>query len=393
MLRGRGARLGRRKKAGQLNPDGTPVRSAEVPEHLRYVIDAAKIEVLREQFETFDSDGSGLISHDELMDFLRCLGHNPVERQLKELVAEFDKDGNGDLSFGEFVALWHGYLVEADMERNLIQKAFEFFDADGDEGIDTAEFQEAMTTLGDPLTQAECDAFFALMDIDANGVIDFTEFSKFVVSEGAFNEISPAPHRHGASDSAPLPLKTAAPTALVQLGKAAQGCDASKGASGPASPASSSRSSAIPAAGEGCAEPRHSRRDWCADAAEQSEAEQPRWGGAGLSRPSEEARGSLASSRTSSRGGGETSGWGVRARCMTAPDEPGRGTHGAGSHEPRRSCSDSTTATPAPAPSPAPAPAASAGWVAEGDLRDTLPAPDTPHVLEEREQQASGLRA
>merc|ERR1711963_1290291 len=41
-----------------------------------------------------------------------------------------------------------------------------------------------MTTLGDPLTLAECDQFFELVDKDNSGGIDFEEFVEFVCEEG-----------------------------------------------------------------------------------------------------------------------------------------------------------------------------------------------------------------
>lgn len=130
---------------------------------VQYVIDRGKIQVLKKHFEMFDEDQSGLISTAELADFMRSIGHNPVESRLLELVAEFDTDNNGDLSFGEFVQLWYSYLLDAEAEKIMIRKAFEFFDSDGSRSIDRMEFIEAMTTLGDPLTKEECNTFFSLV--------------------------------------------------------------------------------------------------------------------------------------------------------------------------------------------------------------------------------------
>mmetsp|Transcript_28653 Transcript_28653/g.80688 ORF Transcript_28653/g.80688 Transcript_28653/m.80688 type:complete len:371 (-) Transcript_28653:230-1342(-) len=173
-----------RRRNGDVDENGNKIRPKEVPEHLQYLIDSNKIQLLKRHFDIFDEDKSGLINHSELADFMRSIGHNPVEARLKELIAQFDTDNNGDLSFGEFVQLWYSYLAEAEAEKLMIKKAFEFFDADESNSIDRAEFTEAMTTLGDPLTKEECMTFFNLVDKDQDGEIDFTEFLEFVCDEG-----------------------------------------------------------------------------------------------------------------------------------------------------------------------------------------------------------------
>lgn len=201
MIRGRGGRVGwRRRTELEFDGDGKPKRSSEVPEHLTYLIDREKIDVLKRHFDMFDDDQSGLINHDELADFMRSIGHNPVESRLQELIEQFDKDKNGDLSFGEFVQLWYSYLSEAELEKLMIQKAFEFFDSDGSNSIDREEFLEAMTTLGDPLSTKECQEFFSLVDHDSNGVIDFVEFVQFVCNQGPVYNAEAGPEHWTAAE-------------------------------------------------------------------------------------------------------------------------------------------------------------------------------------------------
>ena len=41
----------------------------------------------------FDQDNSGTITFDELASVMRILGNNPTPQQLKNMMAELDKDG------------------------------------------------------------------------------------------------------------------------------------------------------------------------------------------------------------------------------------------------------------------------------------------------------------
>jgi Ca2+-binding EF-hand superfamily protein len=50
-------------------------------------------------------DGGGSIGAEELGQVMRTFGWSPTEEELKDLVNVIDQDGNGDISFNEFVWL------------------------------------------------------------------------------------------------------------------------------------------------------------------------------------------------------------------------------------------------------------------------------------------------
>jgi Ca2+-binding EF-hand superfamily protein len=56
-------------------------------------------------FKVFDTDGSGVITRDELRDKLTTLGEKLSEEEVEELLAEADTDNSGTISFEEFKAL------------------------------------------------------------------------------------------------------------------------------------------------------------------------------------------------------------------------------------------------------------------------------------------------
>ena len=64
-----------------------------------------QLEELREAFLTFDQDQNGFITKEELIDTLLQLG-DPIDQEvLDAMVAEADKDGDGEIDYGEFIGL------------------------------------------------------------------------------------------------------------------------------------------------------------------------------------------------------------------------------------------------------------------------------------------------
>ena len=57
----------------------------------------------KEAFLIFDTDGSNAISTSELGQVMKSLGQNPTDAELRELINEYDADGNGTLDFAEFL--------------------------------------------------------------------------------------------------------------------------------------------------------------------------------------------------------------------------------------------------------------------------------------------------
>ena len=55
--------------------------------------------------EIASQDGSGAISHKELLGVMRAMGQNPTEDELLNMILEVDLDGNGTIEFPEFLEL------------------------------------------------------------------------------------------------------------------------------------------------------------------------------------------------------------------------------------------------------------------------------------------------
>lgn len=54
-------------------------------------------EEMRSAFKVFDKDNSGTISGDEIAHVMKSFGENLSEEELKIMMEEVDKDGNGTI--------------------------------------------------------------------------------------------------------------------------------------------------------------------------------------------------------------------------------------------------------------------------------------------------------
>ena len=78
----------------------------------------------------------------------------------QELVASIDEDGNGNLSFVEFVRLMEkDPHADGDLETE-IREAFRVFDTDGYGYIAADDLAEILTTMGDKLTLGQVYLYY-----------------------------------------------------------------------------------------------------------------------------------------------------------------------------------------------------------------------------------------
>jgi centrin-2/centrin-1 len=62
----------------------------------------------------FDTDGSGTIDIKELKVAMRALGFEPKKEEIKKMMQDVDKSGNGRIDFNEFLELMTEKMVCVD---------------------------------------------------------------------------------------------------------------------------------------------------------------------------------------------------------------------------------------------------------------------------------------
>ena len=91
------------------------------------------------------------------------------------MIDDVDENGDGTIDFDEFKVLMQMQMTETDQTENLTS-AFKVFDVDGSGSITKEELHKIMTTLGEPLTDAEVDEMMKGADKDGSGTIEYKEF-------------------------------------------------------------------------------------------------------------------------------------------------------------------------------------------------------------------------
>lgn len=88
---------------------------------------------LKQAFGAFDTDGSGTIAKDELQACLNKMGVHPTPAELDHLYQSMDKDGDGVITFQEFLTVMTDEFEEAELEHELeeMKQFFTMMDKDG----------------------------------------------------------------------------------------------------------------------------------------------------------------------------------------------------------------------------------------------------------------------
>ncbi|KAI7857375.1 calmodulin-like protein [Circinella umbellata] len=145
-------------------------------------LSSEQIAEYRESFALFDKDGNGTIDTKELGAVMQSLNLHPTENELQEMINDVDSDGNGTIDFDEFLSMLVRKQKEVDTQAE-IREAFAVFDRDGNGYITLPELRQVMTSFGERLTSQELDEMIRDADIDGDGMINYQEFSKMLMSK------------------------------------------------------------------------------------------------------------------------------------------------------------------------------------------------------------------
>ena len=147
-----------------------------------FSFDAGELKRLGKRFKKLDLDKSGALTIDELMK-LPNMNFNPL---VQRVIAIFDKDGNGEINFSEFIRGISALIMKGD-KKSKLRFAFQIYDMDNDGFISNGElFQVLKLMVGDNLRDTQLqqvvDKTILLSDLNGDGKISFDEFC-FVVEK------------------------------------------------------------------------------------------------------------------------------------------------------------------------------------------------------------------
>ena len=85
---------------------------------------------LKDAFELFDSEKTGLIDTHELKIAMRALGFNVKKKEVVEMVNRISRDDSGRIDLSDFLHIMRDKYAARDPNEE-IEKAFRLFDEDG----------------------------------------------------------------------------------------------------------------------------------------------------------------------------------------------------------------------------------------------------------------------
>merc|ERR1719473_1026725 len=108
----------------------------------------------REAFDLFDTDASGSIDIRELKVAMRALGFEVRSDEVKKMVEDLDRDGDGTVDFDEFLAMMSGKIGGKDAREQLME-GFALYDDDETGRISLSNLQRVAAELGETMGEEE----------------------------------------------------------------------------------------------------------------------------------------------------------------------------------------------------------------------------------------------
>ena len=92
-------------------------------------LSADEVQEVKDAFDLFDTDSSGAVSVQELVDAMQSLGLDQKNEAVFNMIKEIDTDGSGELEFAEWLEMMTARLTHK-TPRSEIEKVFKLFDND-----------------------------------------------------------------------------------------------------------------------------------------------------------------------------------------------------------------------------------------------------------------------
>merc|ERR1712022_74970 len=137
----------------------------------------------KEAFELFDTDASGNIDVRELKVAMRALGFEVRSDEVKKMVEDLDRDGDGTVDFDEFLQMMSGKLGDKDAREQLLE-GFALYDEDETGKISFDNLKRVAQELGEAMGDDEIQEMIDEADHDGDGEINEDEFLSIMKEAG-----------------------------------------------------------------------------------------------------------------------------------------------------------------------------------------------------------------
>ena len=133
-------------------------------------------------FDKYDSNKDGNVNSIELANILKAIDINASNEEIRDIIAELDLEGNGEINYEDFVTIMKKREKDVDNEEEVIN-AFKLFDKEGNGLININELKHIMLTVGNNITEEELNDLLKEADTDNDGYINYEEFIRSLLSK------------------------------------------------------------------------------------------------------------------------------------------------------------------------------------------------------------------
>lgn len=132
---------------------------------------------MKDVFALFDRAGKGAVPSSDIGDLLRAVGHNPTQADIAKLQERHPKD----IDFETFQTLANETKPAVGKPEDYI-KAFQIFDRDLTGYIALGELKYILTSIGEPLSEAEVSELLKNVQVQDDKV-DYADFVKSILAQ------------------------------------------------------------------------------------------------------------------------------------------------------------------------------------------------------------------
>merc|ERR1712048_400496 len=118
-----GSLSSRGKNSSAMDFGASRIRARRNKKQRREISEDQKAEI-REAFDLFDTDKSGIIDYHELRVAMRALGFEVKKQEIRKIQQEYDRDEVGGIKFVDFEEIMTTKILQRDPEEEIF-KAFQ----------------------------------------------------------------------------------------------------------------------------------------------------------------------------------------------------------------------------------------------------------------------------
>ena len=140
---------------------------------------------IKEAFDLFDTEGRNEIDAKELKVAMRALGFEPKKEEVRKILSEIDRNGEGVVRFEDFAEIMTVKMLERDPVEEM-KKAFMLICEEGHDKITLKSLKKTAEELGENMTKEELQEMLEEADRDGDGEIGEEDFIKIMKKTNLF---------------------------------------------------------------------------------------------------------------------------------------------------------------------------------------------------------------